>query len=190
MKTPLERLDEPTIKAKRSLLKRISVILMILLIVGFLIPEKTVIPVAGATPSDWNHQTFWHEPWGVSGVHKGIDIFAASGQSVIASTQGIVLYTGEIKRGGKISLVLGPKWRLHYYAHLEKITKDSFSLVDAGEALGTVGDTGNAAGKQPHLHYSIVTLLPYLWRADGDSQGWKKMFYLNPHRHLMEAKKS
>ncbi len=49
--------------------------IIILLIVGLLIPEKMTIPVKGATSKDWNHNTFWYEPWGRSGVHKGIDIF-------------------------------------------------------------------------------------------------------------------
>ncbi|HIE02261.1 MAG TPA: hypothetical protein EYP59_18605 [Thiotrichaceae bacterium] len=39
-------------------------------------PEKLVIPVMGAKTTGWNHQTFWYEAWGRSGVHKGIDIFA------------------------------------------------------------------------------------------------------------------
>lgn len=44
--------------------------------------------------------------------------------------------------------------------------------------------TGNAKGKPPHLHYSIITLFPYLWRVDRSEQGWKKMFYLNPIAYL------
>ena len=38
-----------------------------------------------------------------------------------------------------------------------------------GSPLGTVGDSGNARGKPPHLHYAILSLLPYPWRADGSS---------------------
>jgi ABC-type polysaccharide/polyol phosphate export permease len=36
------------------------------------------------------------------------------------------------------------------------------------------------------LHYSIVTIFPYVWRIDSDRQGWKKMFYLNPIAYLDE----
>ena len=46
--------------------------------------------------------------------------------------------------------------------------------------IGKVGSSGNAAGKSPHLHYSIITPIPYFWRIDTSKQCWKKMFYLNP----------
>jgi len=46
----------------------------------------------------------------------------------------------------------------------------SFSLVNQNTIIGSVGDSGNAKGKPPHLHYSIVTLIPYLWRYDGESK--------------------
>lgn len=82
--------------------------------------------------------------------------------------------------GGKIVLVLGPKWRLHHYAHLNDLNTSLLSFVSKKSKIGTVGTTGNAAGKTPHLHYSIVTIIPYFWRIDSDKQGWKKMFYLNP----------
>lgn len=75
---------------------------------------------------------------------------------------------------------LAPKWRLHYYAHLDSLDAYPGQPVLAGSRLGTVGTTGNARGKPAHLHYAIITLLPYPWLADDSTQGWKKMFYLDP----------
>ena len=82
--------------------------------------------------------------------------------------------------------MLGPKWRFHYYAHLKDLNVGSFELVNKEQVIGTVGTTGNAAGKQPHLHYSIITPIPYFWQIDSSRQGWKKMFYLNPISYLRE----
>jgi murein DD-endopeptidase MepM/ murein hydrolase activator NlpD len=76
--------------------------------------------------------------------------------------------------------MLGPKWRVHYFAHLAAIAPDIGGTVAAGAQLGTVGDSGNARGKPPHSHYSVVSLLPRPWRWDGATQGWKKMFFIDP----------
>lgn len=138
------------------------------------------MPVVGVGKGSYNAQSFWAFPWGKSVTHKGVDIFAPKGSQVQAATSGIVLYAGTIKLGGKVVFVLGPKWRLHYYAHLNTIQTKSLSWVSRNQAIGTVGDSGNAAGKPPHLHYAIQTAIPYPWRMDFDRQGWKKMFYLNP----------
>ena len=147
-------------------------------------PNRQVIPVAGATPADWNHRTFWHHPWGRSGVHKGIDIFAPRGTPVLASTSGIVLYADELSLGGKVVSILGPKWRVHYYAHLQDRSVTRGMRVRRGDRIGTVGSTGNAAGKPPHLHYAIVTTIPYPWRIRWQPQGWKKMHFLDPDQIL------
>ena len=154
--------------------------IILLLLVPLLFPGTLLIPVKNASSNDWNKDTFWHEPWGVSGSHKGIDIFAAKSTEVISPTASIVLYTGEITIGGNIVITLGPRWRIHYFAHLDEINTHIGEILLAGETLGTVGDSGNARGKQPHLHYSHITLLPYVWRIDDSTQGWKKAFYLNP----------
>ena len=152
----------------------------ILLTVGLLIPQAFSMPVVGATRADYNQKSFWYYPWGKSGTHKGVDIFAKEGTPVQAAVSGIVLFSGEIEMGGNVVLMLGPKWRLHYYAHLKTIDTSLLSFVSRKEIIGSVGTSGNAAGKQPHLHYSILTLVPYVWQTDADHQGWKKMFYINP----------
>jgi murein DD-endopeptidase MepM/ murein hydrolase activator NlpD len=165
-------------------LKMIGWIILTILGIGLLYPQIFSMPVDGATKNSYNQQSFWFYPWGISGTHKGVDIFAKKGTPVRSSTSGLVLYTGQLKLGGNVVLVLGPKWRLHYYAHLHEIKTSNLSLLGNGEELGSVGTSGNAAGKPAHLHYSIVTLIPHFWRIDGEKQGWKKMFYLNPIDYL------
>ena len=70
----------------------------------------------GASSKDWNENSFWFEPWGRSGVHKGIDIFGKLGTDITSTTDGIVVFTGEIQNGGKVIVILGPKWHFHYFA--------------------------------------------------------------------------
>lgn len=165
-------------------LKYVGLALVLLLISGYLVPESPIIPVKGASSKDWNNQTFWYEPWGASGVHKGIDIFAPKNTAVIAPTSMLIIYRGDFFQGGKVVVGLGPKWQIHYFAHLATIATDTGLIVTKGETLGAVGDTGNAQGKPPHLHYSILSLLPKPWLIDTSTQGYKKAFYQNPIRYL------
>ena len=82
-------------------------------------------------------------------------------------------------------MVLGPKWRFHYYAHLDEIKTFVFKPLKRGAVLGAVGDTGNAKGKPPHLHYAITSPFPYPNLYDDVAvQGWKRMFHLNPDIRL------
>lgn len=161
-------------------MKRIFLFLLLLFGAGLLMPSDTIIPVKNAACNDWNAKTFWFEPWGSSGVHKGIDVFAKEGTSLLAATSGFVTYSGEIRKGGKVIAILGPKWRVHYYAHLKDISPTLGGWVSQGEEIGSVGRTGNAFNKPAHLHYSVLTLAPYPWRITTETQGWKKMFYLDP----------
>ncbi len=168
--------------------KRIVLMCVIVTVIGGLcLPENLITPVKGATSKDWNHQTFWYSPWGASDVHKGIDIFGKRHQHVVSPVSGIVIFSGELTRGGHAIAVLGPKWRIHYMAHLQTRYVSVGSWVTQGDNIATLGDSGNALGKQPHVHYSIMTLVPYLWRIDLKEQGIKKAFYLNPHQKLKNA---
>ena len=163
-----------------------AAIFCVVVVAGYVFPEHLIIPVEGATTRDWNHETFWYEPWGLSGVHKGIDVFAKRGTPVVSAIHGIVFYQGVLSRGGNVVAVLGPKWRIHYYSHLDSATVRAGTPVSPGSAIGEVGDSGNARGKPPHLHYAIITMIPYPWRWDGSTQGWKKMFFLNPSERLLK----
>ena len=168
----------------KKYIKIFSLVILSIILIGLLIPQNLKMPVVGADNNSYNHETFWYEGWGTSIVHKGIDVFAKKGTSVHSATKGIVLVTTEYGKGGKFVLVLGPKWRIHYYAHLDEIKTKPFAFVDQDTEIGTVGNTGNAINTPAHLHYGIGTLVLYPWRIDKAPLGWQKMFYLNPIDYL------
>lgn len=160
--------------------RKLAIAFLGILALGLMLPQRVAVPVQNATHKDWNARSFWFEPWGKSGVHKGIDIFAQKGTRVISSSDGLVIYTGHIDMGSNVVAILGPQWRIYYYAHLNTINAKTFEFAGKGDIIGSVGDSGNAKGKPPHLHYSVMSLIPYPWRFSLQKQGYKKMFFMNP----------
>jgi peptidoglycan LD-endopeptidase LytH len=164
----------------KAKMKKILLLLLVIGFVGVFLLAKSIIPVQNATSKDWNNTSYWFYPWGKSIVHKGIDIFAKKGTPTIASTTGIVIFKGQLRQGGNAIAMLGAKWRIHYYAHLINLDVDPLQWVTRGEKIGAVSDTGNARGKSPHLHYSMLSLIPNINEITLEPQGWKRMFYINP----------
>lgn len=97
------------------------IILFLLFLAGMIMPQNLKMPVEGTGNHSYNHQTFWYEGSGTSIVHKGVDIFARKGTPIRSSVYGIVVGVAEYGKGGKFIVVLGPKWRLHYFAHCNEI---------------------------------------------------------------------
>jgi murein DD-endopeptidase MepM/ murein hydrolase activator NlpD len=96
-------------------------------------------------------------PRGRDRTHAGLDIFAERGTPVLSATRGVVSSISETGLGGKQVWVLGPARERHYYAHLDGWT-ENLAVGDVlwpGDPLGIVGDTGNARGTPPHLHYGV-----------------------------------
>lgn len=119
--------------------RRIAGYLVLFAVAVAAIPDRPVVPVGGATSADWNPDSFWHYPWGASGVHKGIDIFARHGAPVLAAAPGFVLFSGEMGRGGNVVLMMGPRWRLHYYAHLAQFAVGAGQWRSKGDPIGLDG---------------------------------------------------
>ncbi|HSD16466.1 MAG TPA: M23 family metallopeptidase [Thermomonas sp.] len=106
--------------------------------------------------------------------HQGTDIFAKRGTAVLSATDGVVVRIGDYGIGGRHAWVLGPGGERHYYAHLEDWAPGlhTWQRLRRGDAIGRVGNTGNARTTPPHLHYGIY-----------DASG-----ALNPHPRLRDAK--
>lgn len=88
--------------------------------------------------------------------HEGIDLFAPRHTPVRSATEGIVERKSVGGLGGRVVWIVGPGGYRHYYAHLESWAEQAEGdWVEAGEVIGFVGSSGNAAGGPPHLHYGI-----------------------------------
>jgi murein DD-endopeptidase MepM/ murein hydrolase activator NlpD len=88
--------------------------------------------------------------------HEGIDIFAPKDAPVVSTTRGLVTRVGTNRLGGRIVAVLGPGFEWHYYAHLDRYGAfREGDIVNVGDVIGYVGNTGNARGTPSHLHYGI-----------------------------------
>ena len=90
-------------------------------------------------------------------THKGTDIMAPFGTPLFATERGHIVRMGTDVLGGIKLWVKGRSGTYYYYAHLqgyaEGITEGT--PVEAGDLVGFVGDTGNAKGGPPHLHFQV-----------------------------------
>jgi len=89
-------------------------------------------------------------------LHQGTDIFAASGTPVRSPANG-VLTRSNGGLGGLSAKVTEPDGTYYYLAHLSAIVPEQVEgqQVRIGDVIGYVGDTGNAAGGAPHVHFEI-----------------------------------
>ena len=117
-------------------------------------PQALPIPVKGVAPRALHDS--WGDPRGGGRRHEGIDIFAPRGTPVVAPIAGLVMHVGHDRLGGNVVRVLGPGGQTHYFAHLDRFAElRRWQVVQPGDVLGYVGNTGNARGGSPHLHYGI-----------------------------------
>ena len=93
---------------------------------------------------------------GGSRSHHGVDIFAARGTPVLATSSGTIRRANITGRGGKVVWLTDEKreWRI-YYAHLDSQAVERGDRVEIGDTLGFVGNTGNAITTAPHLHFGV-----------------------------------
>lgn len=90
-------------------------------------------------------------------AHQGTDIMAPTGTPLLAAERGIITQMGSDVLGGTKIWVKGESGTYYYYAHLSAFADGMVDglVVDAGTVIGFVGDTGNARGGAPHLHFEI-----------------------------------
>jgi murein DD-endopeptidase MepM/ murein hydrolase activator NlpD len=100
--------------------------------------------------------------------YPAIDIFAPHGTDFVAVTSGVVDFVSPedlwdpaiddpATRGGLAVAMVGDDGVRYYGSHLSEVAPGIVpgARVERGQLLGTVGSTGNAQGKDSHLHFGI-----------------------------------
>jgi murein DD-endopeptidase MepM/ murein hydrolase activator NlpD len=111
-------------------------------------------PVAGQ--ANFSHDWWYPRFTPAFHLHEGTDIFAAAGTPVRSPADG-VLKQANGPVGGLASYVTADDGTYYYMAHLagyppEQKTGDR---VKVGDIVGFNGDSGNAQGGSPHVHFEI-----------------------------------
>ncbi len=121
-------------------------------------PVRHVFPAAGKPAS---YGTDHHD-------YPATDIFAACGSAAVSPVDGVIVHwraddpyeaaaDNPAYRGGRSAAVLGDDGVRYYLSHFESVEPGLGvgSRVDAGDRLGTVGRSGNAAAVDCHIHFGL-----------------------------------
>ena len=84
--------------------------------------------------------------------HFGVDLVAAPKESVLATLDGTVVFTGFDPNFGNVIQLQHKNGFLSVYKHNELLLKEIGDHVVAGEAIALVGNTGKLS-TGPHLHF-------------------------------------
>lgn len=90
---------------------------------------------------------------GASTNHKGIDIGASAGASVVAAADGTVVISTYSASAGNYVMLSHGGGVYTVYMHMSSIAVSSGQTVSKGSTIGAVGSTGYSTG--PHLHFGI-----------------------------------
>jgi len=93
--------------------------------------------------------------------HEATDIVAPRGTPVVAVEAGTIRKLFLSRPGGNTIYEFDPSEHYcYYYAHLDRYAADlkEGMPVREGQVIGYVGNTGDASGGAPHLHFGITII--------------------------------
>ena len=95
--------------------------------------------------------------------HNGVDVVTQEDEPIKACLEGTIILTGWIQTEGNIIVVQHKGDLISIYKHCSAVLKPRGALVQTGDPIGIVGNTGeNSYG--PHLHFEL----------------WKRGIAINP----------
>ena len=150
-------------------------------------PGQILFPVVGSA----SYADDFGDPRG-QGRHEGNDILADRGAPVVAVEAGKVEFWTTSSRAGCMLYLYGRSGTTYLYVHLNNDLTDgndnrgscapgvafapglrSGAKVRAGQLVGFVGDSGDANGIHPHLHFELhphdgAAVSPFRWLEAAD----------------------
>ncbi len=119
---------------------------------SFLLATPSLWPIPGRISSGFGDDRLSASSGGTR-LHKGVDISAPPGTRIAAPADGVVTFAGrESEYGWLVCLDHGHGYST-MFGHLKEFSVKTGDHVKKGQAIGTVGMSGNSTG--PHLHYEV-----------------------------------
>jgi len=118
-----------------------------------LIATPSIAPAVGYVSSAFSRRR-WHPILDRPRPHEGIDIVAPKGAPIYATARGRVTFVG---RNGDYGLMVEldhGRGFVTRYAHASRTLVKRGQVVERGEKIAEVGDTGLAVA--PHVHYEVL----------------------------------
>lgn len=106
-----------------------------------------------------------HPILGYTRCHTGFDVSAASGTTITAADDGVVLSAGDGGAFGNYTVISHGGNLTSSYAHQSTMVVSAGDVVKRGQMIGLVGSTGWSTG--PHLHFEAR-----IAGAPWDPRGW------------------
>jgi len=118
------------------------------------ITEQPIWPVNGVITLEFGASS------GYQVFHTGIDIASSKGKvgdPIVAFMNGKVIHVGELSWGyGKHVIIDHGNDITSVYTHLDTVSVTEGQVINQGDQIGTMGNTGWSTG--PHLHFEVRIL--------------------------------
>ena len=109
-------------------------------------------PVDGRISSIFGLRRFFNEQ--ARRPHSGLDIAAPQGTPIKAAASGTVIESGDFFFSGNMVYIDHGQGIISLYAHMHTLNVKPGDVINKGDIIGTVGETGRVTG--PHLHMSVI----------------------------------
>ena len=91
--------------------------------------------------------------WRNGRFHEGLDLSVAEGAKIYAAHAGKIAFISDGFSGYGRTIVVQGEGFMTVYAHNRRNRVDAGDIVERGEWIGDVGQSGDATG--PHLHFEL-----------------------------------
>lgn len=108
-------------------------------------------PVPGVTTSPFGFKRFYNGQ--ARRPHTGLDYAGDVGAPIKATASGRIILSDDFFFNGKAVFIDHGQGLISVYIHMNERLVTAGQVVDQGDTIGTIGQTGRATG--PHLHFGI-----------------------------------